>query len=269
MSTGEPLLDEHSAHPLFLPEQADDQFVFPHSISVIRCDRHWRQVDTSAELVSANELRSPADIVNRYGGGFYELYGRDKRGRVQARRRIGPLPGKPKPMCAAMDFGIEEDDEVSPPVAVAPAASSSSSTDFLQVVTMLQQGQREQREFMAAMLQESKAAAREAIERTEKFADRMMNVMATTMQAKIEAPVAQMQAAQPNQLEALLKGVQLATDLQAAYAQPGGEGGTGDIADTIKLFVEGMGALDKLQGSQAGAPLPPPTPPRDMNGGSS
>lgn len=111
-----------AGHPLFpLPEGADPDEQ-PPLIGSITLVRHEVTAHGAAPVwiphrFHASELRELSQIQEQFGGGRYELIGRNLAGNHIVARRTYTLPGKPKPLTPQVD------DEEKPRTAAAPAVA--------------------------------------------------------------------------------------------------------------------------------------------------
>lgn len=233
-------------HHLFLPQTEDDPLVFPTFISIVRTDERGRHIDTSGGVLPAGDLLDVAALHARYGGGFYEVYARDARTRVMARRKIGPLPGRPKPLSAAY---ADDDDEPMVPTPIAAAPMKDDNTAL--IAAMMQSN----REFMASMLERSEKASADALARQEKSSERMfgmaMELVKTTKEAPAAAAAAAV-AAQASPMEQFFAGVEFAKTLHSEISLATAKPDTDSVTETLELLSKGMEVVDKLQ--KGGAP---------------
>ena len=239
-------------HDLFLPEGDDDE-IEPAFVSVVRLKPY---PDTSGGIVPAEQIPDVPTLHGLYGGGSYEVYARDLRRRIVARRKVGPLPGRPKPL-ALVAHDDEEDDLPARVTAPAtPAAPAPAGTPGTELLAFLAAQQEQQKQFMAAML-----------ERSERTTALVFQALTETIKAKAEVPAAVAREVNgPNPMESFLSGVEFARGLLGEREEPESD----TITETIDLVSKGAAAFAQMQASNAAtgpAPAPSAQPlPRDGNG---
>jgi len=184
-------------HPLFLPDDEDDDIVQVSEIQICRLE--GGQQVFYPRVFPAAELRSLEQVSAELGGGSYILISRHE-GRITTRRKY-VLPGKPKPM-----YDESRQEEAVKPVqtASAPAldpmmALMGGQGGFMPFLMMMMQqadkAAERQMQMIIAMMQgsqastaEDRAAARAemqaTIERERIASERMMGLMQTAMQSK-------------------------------------------------------------------------------------
>lgn len=229
-------------HDLFLPEGDDDE-IEPMFLSVVRLKPY---PDTSGGIVPAEQIPDVATLHGLYGGGSYEVYARDTRRRIIARRKVGPLPGRPRPL-ALVPHDDDEDElpaRVSAPAPVAaPAPVGAPGGELLAFLAAQQEGQKQ---FMAAML-----------ERSERTTALVFQALTETIKAKAEVPAAVAREVNgPNPMESFLSGVEFARGLMGERGEPEGD----TISETIDLVSKGAAAFAQMQALSAVPAPPPPTP---------
>lgn len=228
-------------HDLFLPESDDADDIEPAFVSVVRLKPY---PDTSGGILPADQLPDVATLHAAYGGGVFEVYARDTRRRIIARRKIGPLPGRPKPL--ALVAHDDDDEEPTPRAAPAPAppAPRDQSADLLAFLASQQEAQKQ---FMAAML-----------ERSERTTALVFQALTETIKAKAEVPAAIAKEVHgPNPMESFLSGVEFARGLMGEQQAPEEPDA---IAQTLGLVTEGAKAFAALQ-SMSGQSQAQPTAP--------
>jgi len=236
-------------HDLFLPESDDADDIEPAFVSVIRLKPF---PDTSGGILPADQLPDVATLHAAYGGGVYEVYARDSKRRIIARRKIGPLPGRPKPLALVPH---DDDDEPTQRVAPAPAAPATrdQSADLLAFLASQQEAQKQ---FMAAML-----------ERSERTTALVFQALTETIRAKAEVPAAIAKEVHgPNPMESFLSGVEFARGLMGEQ-QPQEEPDA--IAQTLGLVTEGakaFAALQSMSGQSQAQPAAPAAAPELAQG---
>lgn len=242
------------AHDLFLPEGEDDD-VSPVYISIVRLKPY---PDTSGGIVPADQIPDVPTLHALYGGGYYEAYARDERRRIIARRKIGPLPGRPKPLAlVAEEDDYDDRNAARAPAPPAPQSTAAPSSDLF---AFLAAQQEQQKQFMAAML-----------ERSEKTTALVFQALTETIRTKAEAPLAvAREVAGPNTMETFLQGVEFARGLLGERMEAETE--SDGVTETIDLVARGADAFAKIQALSASAstqnaPAPTAEPlPRSENG---
>lgn len=235
-------------HDLFLPEGDDDE-IEPAFVSVVRLKPY---PDTSGGIVPAEQIPDVATLHGLYGGGVFEVYARDSKRRILARRKVGPLPGRPRPL--ALVPHDDDEDDAPPPRAHAPAlapAPAPSSAPGSELLAFLAAQQEQQKQFMAAML-----------ERSERTTALVFQALTETIKAKAEAPVAVAREVNgPNPMETFLSGVEFARGLMGERQEPEGDG----LSETLDLVTKGAAAFASMAALNAPAPAPAPAPATSTN----
>lgn len=240
-------------HDLFLPDSDDADDIEPAFVSVVRLKPY---PDTSGGILPADQLPDVATLHAAYGGGVFEVYARDERRRIIARRKIGPLPGRPKPL--ALVPQDDDGDELPARVVAAPAPTPAPQRDTgADLLAFLASQQEAQKQFMAAML-----------ERSERTTALVFQALTETIKAKAEVPIAvARETTGPDPMTTFLQGVEFARGLMGERETEPQE--TDTITETIGLVTEGakaFAALQQLGGngqaqSPPAAPNPPPSAP--------
>jgi hypothetical protein len=118
-------------HPLF-PNLEDDQEVQVGYIHVTRFESGGTVY--APKLFKAEELQDLDTIVQLYGGGKYELIGRDLKGQRVVTRQTYTLPGKPKPL------GPEENEpDPKPPVSQTPTPDVANMNPMALMMPIMMQ----------------------------------------------------------------------------------------------------------------------------------
>lgn len=243
------------AHPLFLPDEDDDEPVQVSQIQVTRME-NGQQV-FAPRVYPASELQSLEQIVDQFGGGHYILIARYDN-KISSRRKI-VLPGKPKPM---YDEAKVSETETKP---AAPSLSVPATTDpMMSMIMMMMQGMMQQQaqaaqsqtQMFIAMMQgnqqsssEEKAQARAElqanIERERISSERTMGLMREMMQSKGGAGggedftrgVEFMRSFATQQIEAL-----------RTSAKSEGDTDWGGLLETLGQVMQGVGMLKGVGG---------------------
>lgn len=243
-------------HPLFLPENEDEQPVYGVAKLTIR--RLAPSPATGGRLYDAwSEIRNPEDIARLWGGGVYEVSARDEQGMLlKGGRRKLTLDGMPRPM--HLDQQYEQQGAYGPPparAAVPPAAAPhapevnpelaelrgkvSNLHSTIDRLTALLEGRQQDSstvQLMQAMMQEQSKTFTALIERLSSTAS---------------------PAAPTNSHEVFVEGMNVAMSLvqpmiekQEAALTAAMEGGMGGddmagLASTVREFVRGMELFKK------------------------
>ncbi len=246
------------AHPLFLPEDDDDEPVQVSEIQICRME-NGQQV-FYPRVFPANELRSLEQVSAELGGGSYILIARHE-GRISTRRKY-VLPGKPRPM-------YDESRQEQPATvaqttvpAVDPMAMmmGGQGGGFMPLIMLMMQQQqqaadRQMQMFLAMMTNtressaEDKAAARAEmqanVERERINSERMMLLMKEAMQSKGSGGAG----------EDFTRGVEFmrsfaTQQIETLKQNAKGEGDTewGSILETFGQVMQGVGMLKDING---------------------
>lgn len=192
-------IQHEPGHPLFLPEDEDDEPVLVSEIQICRME-NGQQV-FYPRVFPATELQSLEQVAAELGGGSYILIARNE-GRITTRRKY-VLPGKPKPMYD--ESRQETASHQTAPVPVDPMAAmmGGSQGGLMGLIMMMMQQMMQQQaaaaasqtQMFIAMMQgnqqsssEEKAQARAElqanIERERISSERTMGLMREMMQSK-------------------------------------------------------------------------------------
>lgn len=241
--------DTAGMHELFLPMDEGDatEIHNPAYVSVVRLKPY---PDTSGGVWRACDIPDVPTLHAMFGGGMYEVYARDERKRVIARRRIGPLPGKPKPLAIVQD---DEPSEEPRAQAFTPPQQAQGASDNASLLAFLAAQQEQQKQFMHAML-----------ERSERTTALVFQTLTEAIKTKVEAPIAIARETQgPDPMTTFLQGVEFARGLIGERAESEEKSEPDDIESTIALVAQGADAFAKIQAmNQPPAPTQPAPPPQ-------
>ena len=263
-------------HPLFPPsDDDDDPDAEPPDIQFIHVQRKEQgKYVTAPQVFMAADLQSVTQVFNEFGGGEYQLVGKDSR-HILRRKVIFQLPGPSKPMFdeASVAPPKPAPSPVNPMMAMMGASGEGGIMPLIMMMMqqmMQQQSQASQQsmQMMMAFMQTmasgtaaDKQAAQEAMnrqaERDARAAELQMNMMKEMMALR-----------QPGNStggeESFFKGVEFmrhfsTQQIEMAKASVSGKSG-GDfdlesILESIGQAMQGFSALKEISGS-GGIPTP-------------
>lgn len=246
---------EH-AHPLFLPEEDDDE---PVMVSQIQITRHENGQQVFAPRVrQASELQSLDQIAGEFGGGSYILISRHDN-RITSRRKY-VIPGPPKPM-------FDEVPETKAPAQAAPVDPMSAMGPqggimgliMMMMQQMLQQqaqAAQSQTQMFIAMMQGNQQASAE--EKAQARAELQANIERERINSERNmALMREMMAARPSDGagDQFAKGVEfmrsfatMQIETLKAQTQNGGEFDWGSALETLGQVMQGMGMFKQVAG---------------------
>lgn len=251
-------------HPLFLPEEDDDEPVQVSQIQVTRME-NGKQV-FAPRVRPASELQSLEQIAGEFGGGTYVLIARHE-GRITTRRKYD-IPGLPKPLY---------DEE--PKTAPTPVASQTAPIDPMSAMMGGQQGGSLMGLIMMMMQQMMQQQAAAAQSQTQMFIAMMNNNQQSSaeekaqaraeLQANIErerlnsertmALMREMMGNRGGSSEDFTRGVEFMRtfaqqQIEMAKSAAKGEDNGGELAsllETLGMAMQGFGMLKSVTGGGA------------------
>lgn len=265
-------------HPLFPLEKDGD---YQPDISFIQVTRRQDGAMIWGPLVAAGDLTSTDQIVERWGGGFYELVGRKRSKHFPgqpgnfAKRRTYTLPGHEKPFSdrptmkermAAGLAGGEATAAAAPPVASAmPAGLGMGDTVLVAILQMQQQAAQQSSAMMLnfmtmfmKMIEDGKASAQQQQAATMQ----MISTMSTSQQQSMMTLLPLLIQNRGGGPEEVTKYATLIKALRGGDAPKDDEQkegpGIGSILESVADIVAGApAALSAIQSMKPAAPLGP------------
>lgn len=250
-------------HPLFPPSDDDDDTeTEPPDIYEILVQRKEQGKYCSApRTFQPDELTSLAALFNEYGGGEYQLVGRDSR-HIIRRRQIYILPGAPKPL---FDDGATSKPETKAATPINPMAAMMGGGEggtmgliMMMMQQMFQQSAESSRQSMQMMMAfmqtmasgttADKQAAQEAMNRQ---AERDARSSENQMKMMLELTQARQAGNSSGSEEAFFKGVEFMRHFSTQQIEQMKAAATGKKDSDFDL--EGLlgTALEALQGFKA------------------
>jgi hypothetical protein len=247
---------EELPHPLFAPDDENDEFVQVAQIQVTRMEQG--QAVYAPRMFQASELNSLQDIANEFGGGTYVLIARYNN-RITTRRKF-VIPGKSKPM-------FEEVASLEPPVQPVlqsqpmPAPMGSGDGMITLLVTMMQgmmqaQAQASQQSMQMMMAFMTQGTQKSAEEREAARAEMAANIERERLSAeRTMAMMREMMSNRPSGSgEEFAKGVEFMRmfamnqiETARTAAKGDGEDGIESLLGTAMQALQGWNALQELK----------------------
>jgi hypothetical protein len=147
---------EIEPHALFLPESEDEPLIGPPTLAWISITRTRPWTENAGRVFSQADLPDADAVRARFGGGTFNVWGRDAKKRVIVRREL-VLHGKPKPM----DESIVEDDADPRKVPHALLDKAERGNEIAEAIKAMADSTRQSGENMIRMFSEMRAADRE------------------------------------------------------------------------------------------------------------
>lgn len=228
-------------HGLFLPESEKDNPVAAEVIGRISVKRIHPWDETALSTYGPTELRSPADLAERWGGGVYQVVARRSDGTILpgATRRV-TLNGKAYPFAPGAREKVEAAEAASAhPVVVAPAAPTTADPTVVLMLATLER-----------MAKDADAARKE----TSAVLVKALDVLATRASSPPAVVTTAAMTGEEKSKDHFVAGMTYAFDQVKEWKkQKGGsddeteEGnGAGEEHKTIQLVVEGIKAARDL-----------------------
>lgn len=225
-------------HPLFPAKDENDDPPQVGKINIARFDPIKGTMPFVPRLFDASEIRDLSQIAELYGGGRYELIGRNAEGNRIVAKRVYEIAGDPKPLVAPLP--VEPRDTIPVPAHHTPASPASGfniATALPVVVPIVLQ-----------YLQNAAADRREQQAQSQAMTMAMMQQQQASSQAFIQA-MSNLNTRGSNSSEEFRAGIQFAENLieskMAAAAEAGG--GEADAAEIMKTIGQAFEML-KLTG---------------------
>jgi hypothetical protein len=227
-----------SEHPLFPAKDENDDPPQIGKISIARFDPVKGTSPFIPRLFSADEIRDLSQISELYGGGRYELVGRNAEGNRIVAKRVYDIAGPSKPLVAEVP-PVESPPIYHPPVAPAPVQGINFATVLPVVVPIVLQ-----------YLQNAAADRREQQQAQQANTLMMMQQQQASSQAFIQA-MSNLNTRSSGSSEEFRAGIQFAENLieskMAAAAVAGG--GEADAAEIMKTIGQAFEMLKLTSGS--------------------
>lgn len=264
-------------HPLFAPGDDEEEETEPPDIQEIHIQRKENgKYVTAPRTFLAGELQSLNQIHSEFGGGEYQLIGRDSR-KIIRRRVIHILPGPHKPM-------FEEEAQPAKPAATAPtnpmAAMMGGDGGIMGLVMMMMQqmmqsqqaASQQQSQMMMAFIQTMASGNQAQIQAAQEAMNRQAERDARDKESQMAMLVKLTEARQAGNStggeDSFFKGVefmrhfstqQLEMMKQQAAGKSGGDFDLEGIIGTVLEALQGFNAFKEMSGA-GGLPGAAPTP---------
>jgi hypothetical protein len=263
-------------HPLFPPGEEDDEDGEPPDIQEIYVQRKEQGKYVSApRTFMINELPNIQALFAEFGGGEYQLTGRDSR-HILRRRVVLQLPGAPKPM---FDEGQAPAKQAAPPPPNPMAAMMGGGEGGIMglVMMMMQQmmqsqqaAAQQQSNMMMAFIQTMAQGNQTQITAAQEAMNRQAERDAKDKQLQIEMMMKLAEVRQSGNStggeEAFFKGVEFMrhfstqqVEMAKASAKSGGEFDLESILESVGQALQGFSALKEMSGA-GGVSVAPEVP---------
>lgn len=237
-------------HPLFPPLGDEEQ---SPDVVTIHVTRHQSQGQVwHRKRFGAEELTELDQIHVDFGGGRYELIGKNERGKIVA-RRVYVLDGRPKPLNPTEE---DETDAGDPPAVAAPLPTNGHSGNdqtmqmFMSMMNMMSQqmiaAQSANTQLLQAMLAMMQANTNAHVQTMAQTFERGAQNQTEVMRLLAER---HQQPEGSSAVEALTRGIELGQQMQG-----GADDGLEEVASIATALTQGIG-LAKASG------IPPPHAP--------
>jgi hypothetical protein len=218
-------------HPLFPAKDENDDPPQIGKISIARFDPVKGTSPFIPRMFDAKEILDLSQISEMYGGGRYELVGRNAEGNRIVAKRVYDIAGPSKPLVAEVP-PVETAPVYHPPAAPAQASQMNMATVLPIVVPIVLQ-----------YLQNAAADRREQQAQSQAMTMAMMQQQQASSQAFIQAMSTLPQRSGGGSSEEFRAGIQFAENLieakmAAANEAGGGEADAGEIMKTIGQAFE-------------------------------
>jgi hypothetical protein len=122
-------------HPLFPAKDENDDPPQVGKINIARFDPIKGTMPFVPRLFDASEIRDLSQIAELYGGGRYELIGRNAEGNRIVAKRVYEIAGDPKPLVAPLP--VEPRDTIPAPFHAPPVAPPAQGMSLATVLPIL------------------------------------------------------------------------------------------------------------------------------------